>query len=184
MNEVDSSPEILSRALVINAFALCIKMSRHAGLPKLIREPPGTWVQPRMPIAMFSSRDPVQRPNSLPRRENAASCSRAAAAAPARSPECRLRRGTETCAPWSLAERNQGDGQRCGLILKSWIYVASDLAAGRLVPVLPEWETEPAPVCALFPRQRQMPTRLRLFLETLAAHLGDFVRANQTRRAE
>ena len=70
----------------------------------------------------------------------------------------------------------------CGLILKSWIYVASDLAAGRLVPVLPEWETEPAPVCALFPRQRQMSTRLRVFLETLAAHLVDFVHANQTGR--
>lgn len=77
----------------------------------------------------------------------------------------------EIAQDWALAG--------CGLILKSWIYVASDLAARRLVSVLPEWKTKPAPVCALFPRQRQMSTRLRLFLETLAVQLGDFVRVNR-----
>src|SRR5579875_2106459 len=67
----------------------------------------------------------------------------------------------------------------CGLILKSPIYVALDIAAGRLVQVLPEWENEPAPVCALFPRQRQMPTRVRLFVDALASHLSAFVAANR-----
>ncbi len=76
----------------------------------------------------------------------------------------------EIAQDWALAG--------CGLILKSWIYVAADLAAGRLVQVLPEWESEPAPVCALFLRHHQMPTRVRLFLDALAAHLADFVRAN------
>ena len=66
----------------------------------------------------------------------------------------------------------------CGLILKSWIYVASDLAAGRLVQLLPEWQSDPGPVCALFPRYRQVPTRVRLFVDALAAHLIEFVRAN------
>lgn len=39
-----------------------------------------------------------------------------------------------------------------------------------------------APVCALFPRYRQMPTRVRLFVDALAAHLGEFVRANDISR--
>ena len=76
----------------------------------------------------------------------------------------------EIAQDWALAG--------CGLIWKSWIYVASDLAAGRLVQVLPEWQSDPAPVCALFPRYRQAPTRVRLFVDALAAHLIEFVRAN------
>ena len=76
----------------------------------------------------------------------------------------------EIAQDWALAG--------CGLILKSWIYVASDLAAGRLVPVLADWESEPAPVCALFPRHRQMSMRVRLFVDALATHLGKFVHAN------
>lgn len=76
----------------------------------------------------------------------------------------------EIAQDWALAG--------CGLIWKSWIYVASDLAAGRLVQVLPEWRSDPAPVCALFPHYRHMPTRVRLFVDALAAHLVEFVRAN------
>lgn len=80
----------------------------------------------------------------------------------------------EIAQDWALAG--------CGLIMKSWIYVASDLAAGRLVQVLPEWQSDPAPVCALFPRYRQVPTRVRLFVDALAAHLVEFVRANDVSR--
>jgi LysR family transcriptional regulator, transcriptional activator for dmlA len=76
----------------------------------------------------------------------------------------------EIAQDWALAG--------CGLIMKSWIYVASDLAAGRLVQVLPEWQSDPAPVCAVFPRYRQVPTRVRLFVDALAAHLAEFVRTN------
>ncbi|HUN99295.1 MAG TPA: LysR substrate-binding domain-containing protein, partial [Bradyrhizobium sp.] len=68
----------------------------------------------------------------------------------------------------------------CGLILKSWIYVASDLAAGRLVEILPDWQTPPALVCALFRYQRRVPTRARLFVDAMAAHLAKFVRAHAT----
>jgi DNA-binding transcriptional LysR family regulator len=78
----------------------------------------------------------------------------------------------EIAQDWALAG--------CGLIMKSWIYVASDLAAGRLVEVLPEWQTPPAPVCALFRYQRQVPTRVRLFVDAMAAHLTRFIRANGT----
>jgi LysR family transcriptional regulator, transcriptional activator for dmlA len=76
----------------------------------------------------------------------------------------------EIAQDWALAG--------CGLILKSWIYVASDLTAARLVAVLPEWQTPPAPVCAFFRYQRQVPTRVRLFVDAMAAHLAGFVRAN------
>ncbi|MBR1216624.1 LysR family transcriptional regulator [Bradyrhizobium sp. U87765 SZCCT0131] len=59
----------------------------------------------------------------------------------------------------------------CGLVMKSWVDVAADLAAGRLARVLPDWQSDPAPVCALFPRNRQMPTRVRLFLDAITAQL-------------
>lgn len=59
----------------------------------------------------------------------------------------------------------------CGLVIKSWVDVAGDLAAGRLVRVLPGWSSEAAPVCALFPQNRQIPTRVRLFLDAMAARM-------------
>jgi DNA-binding transcriptional LysR family regulator len=59
----------------------------------------------------------------------------------------------------------------CGLILKSWVDVEADLRAGRLVRVLPEWRSDPAPVCALFPSSRQLPTRVRLFLDAISDRL-------------
>jgi DNA-binding transcriptional LysR family regulator len=58
-----------------------------------------------------------------------------------------------------------------GLILKSWVDVAADLHAGRLMRVLPEWHSNPAPVYALFPSGRQLPARARLFLDAMAARL-------------
>jgi DNA-binding transcriptional LysR family regulator len=58
-----------------------------------------------------------------------------------------------------------------GLILKSIIDVERDLRDGRLVRVLPKWQSEPAPICALFPTSRHMPTRVRLFLDAMAERL-------------
>ncbi|HWT97412.1 MAG TPA: LysR family transcriptional regulator [Terriglobales bacterium] len=59
-----------------------------------------------------------------------------------------------------------------GLVMKSWIDVAADLASGRLVRVLPDWQSDPAPICALFPKNRQMPTRVRVFLDAMAERLA------------
>jgi DNA-binding transcriptional LysR family regulator len=59
-----------------------------------------------------------------------------------------------------------------GLVMKSWIDVAADLASGKLVRVLPGWQSDPAPICALFPKNRQMPTRVRLFLEAMSERLA------------
>ncbi|HEY0802441.1 MAG TPA: LysR family transcriptional regulator [Steroidobacteraceae bacterium] len=60
----------------------------------------------------------------------------------------------------------------CGLIMKSRIDVESDLASGRLVHVLTKWRSISAPVCALFPSNRQVPTRVRVFLDAMADRLA------------
>lgn len=59
-----------------------------------------------------------------------------------------------------------------GLVLKSWVDVAEDIATGRLLRVLPEWAGDNAPISALFPRRSHMPTRLRLFLDAMADRLA------------
>ncbi|MCW2238741.1 LysR family transcriptional regulator [Azospirillum canadense] len=60
----------------------------------------------------------------------------------------------------------------CGLIMKSWVDVQADVLAGRLLRVLPDWRSDAAPVCALFPSHRQLPTRVRLFLDAMANRLA------------
>jgi LysR family transcriptional activator of dmlA len=54
------------------------------------------------------------------------------------------------------------------LTLNSWVDVEPDLRTGRLVRVLPGWRSDPAPVCALFPSSRQLPNRVRLFIDAMA----------------
>ena len=44
--------------------------------------------------------------------------------------------------------------------------------AGRLLRVLPDWHGDPASVCTLFPSQRRLPTRVRLFLDAMARRLN------------
>jgi DNA-binding transcriptional LysR family regulator len=56
----------------------------------------------------------------------------------------------------------------CGLVMNSWVDVEPEVRAGRLVHVLPEWRSDPAPVCALFPSSRQLPIRVRLFIDAMA----------------
>jgi DNA-binding transcriptional LysR family regulator len=60
----------------------------------------------------------------------------------------------------------------CGLVMNSWVDVEPDLRAGRLVHILPGWHSDPAPVCALFPSSRQLPSRVRLFIDAMADWLN------------
>ncbi len=60
----------------------------------------------------------------------------------------------------------------CGLVMNSWVDVEPDLRAGRLVHILPGWHSDPAPVCALFPSSRQLPSRVRLFIDAIADWLN------------
>ncbi|MBP0599019.1 LysR family transcriptional regulator [Herbaspirillum sp. LeCh32-8] len=48
----------------------------------------------------------------------------------------------------------------------SWI-LAEDVAAGRLVQLLPEWMPAPLPVSLLYPYARIYPARLRHFIDTM-----------------
>jgi DNA-binding transcriptional LysR family regulator len=66
----------------------------------------------------------------------------------------------EVALDWALAG--------CGLVMNSWVDVGPDLRTGRLVHVLPEWRSDPAPVCALFPSSRQLPGRVRVFIDAMA----------------
>ncbi|WP_305970613.1 MULTISPECIES: LysR family transcriptional regulator [unclassified Mameliella] len=55
-----------------------------------------------------------------------------------------------------------------GLIQVPRYHLAADIAAGRLVEVLADYAPAPSPVVALYPRDRQLSPRLRVFLDWLA----------------
>ena len=55
-----------------------------------------------------------------------------------------------------------------GIMLKSEIDVASDVAAGRLERVLPDWHGGEAPVVALYPAAQHYPLKTRALLDELA----------------
>jgi LysR family transcriptional activator of dmlA len=80
--------------------------------------------------------------------------------------------------PRSRLQANSGDAVRdwaiCGLgvMLKSSVDVADDLAAGRLVHILRDWHSAPAPIYALLPSRRFTPTKTRTFLDALGSRLA------------
>jgi DNA-binding transcriptional LysR family regulator len=79
--------------------------------------------------------------------------------------ESRLRSNSgEAVLDWALAGS--------GLAMNSWVDVKCHLRSGRLIHVLPEWRGEPAPDCALFPSSRQLPTRVRVFIDAMADSLA------------
>ncbi|MGH2341907.1 LysR substrate-binding domain-containing protein [Segnochrobactraceae bacterium EtOH-i3] len=51
-------------------------------------------------------------------------------------------------------------------------YVREDLAAGRLVPLLEDWQTVEIAVYAIYPSRRLLAPKLRVFLDFLVAELG------------
>ncbi|MNU82764.1 DNA-binding transcriptional activator GcvA [compost metagenome] len=62
---------------------------------------------------------------------------------------------------------------RAGLgaaVVSAWL-VADDLAEGRLVQLLPDWQAPPLPVHLVFPAARQQPLRLRAFIDAMKAAL-------------
>jgi DNA-binding transcriptional LysR family regulator len=59
----------------------------------------------------------------------------------------------------------------CGLVMKSWVDVKSHVRSGHLIHVLPGWRSELAPVCALFPSSRQLPSRVRVFIDAMVYSL-------------
>jgi DNA-binding transcriptional LysR family regulator len=59
-----------------------------------------------------------------------------------------------------------------GIMLKSEVDVATDLAAGRLERVLACWDGGEAPIVALYPSARHLPLKTRLLLDALARHIA------------
>jgi len=79
--------------------------------------------------------------------------------------DSRLRSNSgEAALDWALAGY--------GLVMNSWVDVKDYLRSGRLVHVLPEWRSDPAPVCALFPSRRQLPIRVRVFVDAMVDSLA------------
>jgi DNA-binding transcriptional LysR family regulator len=60
-----------------------------------------------------------------------------------------------------------------GLIQVPRYHVAADLAAGNLVEVLAEFHPSPTPVSLLYPRSRQLSSRLRVFIDWLSQEFAN-----------
>jgi len=58
-----------------------------------------------------------------------------------------------------------------GIMWRSEADIAEELADGRLERVLPDWGSGPAPIYALFPSARHLPTKVRAFVDALGERL-------------
>jgi len=56
-----------------------------------------------------------------------------------------------------------------GVMLKSDVDVAAEIVSGRLVQILSDWHSAPAPIYALFPSRRHTPSKTRAFISALSA---------------
>lgn len=70
---------------------------------------------------------------------------------------------------WALAGR--------GIAYKAWFDVAADVAAGRLVRLLPSWLGEPSPLQLVVPSREYQPPALRALIAHLVARIGELPRA-------
>jgi DNA-binding transcriptional LysR family regulator len=59
-----------------------------------------------------------------------------------------------------------------GLARLAHVDVVDDLAAGRLVPVLPQWQSRPLDVWAATPQRDTQPAKVRVAIEALQAYLS------------
>lgn len=70
---------------------------------------------------------------------------------------------------WALAGR--------GIIYKSRLDVAADLAAGRLVALCTDWQTEASPMYMVLPGRRQLTPGLRLLREFIEQRCAELTKA-------
>ncbi|WP_119681446.1 LysR family transcriptional regulator [Indioceanicola profundi] len=54
-----------------------------------------------------------------------------------------------------------------GIVQVPRYHLSDDLASGQLVEILPDLRPNPSPVCTLYPRDRQLSPRVRVFLDWL-----------------
>ena len=62
-----------------------------------------------------------------------------------------------------------------GVLLKSGLDIRRELETGQLVPLLPEWETEPYSLHAMLPSGRFIPARVRALVDFLAKRFTNAV---------
>jgi DNA-binding transcriptional LysR family regulator len=62
-----------------------------------------------------------------------------------------------------------------GIILKSVLDSREDLTSGRLLQLLPDWDTEPYPLHVLLPSGRFIPARVRALVDFLASKFASLV---------
>jgi DNA-binding transcriptional LysR family regulator len=73
---------------------------------------------------------------------------------------------------------NQGNALRIaalhgvGIVLQPEVVLADDLAAGRLLPVLPAWSLMPSPMYLIYPQDRRPTAKLRSVVDFLLARFG------------
>jgi DNA-binding transcriptional LysR family regulator len=86
--------------------------------------------------------------------------------ASARRTEATKTRGNLTTNDGEIAVRWALDGH--GILMRAEWDIARHLASGRLVPVLPHYETPDADVYAVYPQRHQLSTRVRAFVDFVA----------------
>jgi DNA-binding transcriptional LysR family regulator len=59
-----------------------------------------------------------------------------------------------------------------GIVLQPEVVLADDLAAGRLLPVLPAWSLMPSPMYLIYPQDRRPTAKLRSVVDFLLARFG------------
>jgi DNA-binding transcriptional LysR family regulator len=102
--------------------------------------------------------------------------------------EWRLRRGRrEVAVP--LTPRLQANDLRplvvalqsgAGLLSAPRLAVAAALAAGEVVPVLPDWSMPPLELRVVFPSRSGLPPRVRLFIDLLAERAAALAARTET----
>lgn len=73
--------------------------------------------------------------------------------------------------------------QGLGVAIGSAWVMADDLAAGRLVQLVPRWQAAPLPVNLVYPYARFYPARLRFFVEAMRAAAPEVVGEQERDRA-
>jgi len=71
----------------------------------------------------------------------------------------------ETAVKWALAGH--------GVVLRSLWDIAPELQAGHLHRVLPDWQSAPADVYALYPERLQLSAKVRVFVDFIGDWLAD-----------
>jgi len=59
-----------------------------------------------------------------------------------------------------------------GIALQPETVLADDLAAGRLLPVLPDWSLAPSPMYLIYPQNLRPTAKMRTAIDFLLARFG------------